>query len=120
PPAVGEAAVRALGEQLRRPGNDGADAALKALQTLAQGRDQRSTFPAAAINALAATRPGTVWLLDAAQADRLAEHNRAEAARLLRNSPFPDLRNKAAIAFPPPGKINPKKLPALAALMTRK
>jgi putative membrane-bound dehydrogenase-like protein len=120
PPAVGEAAVRALGEQLRRPGNDGADAALKALQLLAVVRDHRSSFPAAAINALAATRPGTAWLLDAVQQDRIEERHRPEAVRLLRNSPFPDLRNKAAVAFPPPGKINPKKLPAIASLVTRK
>ena len=43
-----------------------------------------------------------------------------DVARLLRNSPYPDLRNKALIAFPPPGKIDPKKLPSIAVLASGK
>src|SRR6185295_18899562 len=42
------------------------------------------------------------------------------AAIMLRNSPYADLRNKAMIAFPPPGKIDPKKLPNIPVLATRK
>ncbi len=40
-------------------------------------------------------------------------------ARLLRNSPYPDLQNKALVLFPPPPKIDPKKLPAIAVLVRR-
>ena len=40
--------------------------------------------------------------------------------RLLRNSPYPDLQNKALIAFPAAGKLDPKKLPPIAVLASRK
>jgi putative heme-binding domain-containing protein len=39
---------------------------------------------------------------------------------LLRNSPYQDLRNKAMIAYPAPGKLDPKKLPALSVLALKK
>ena len=41
-------------------------------------------------------------------------------ARLLRNSPYPDLRNRALNAFPPPSKLDPKKLPDIALLAKRR
>jgi putative heme-binding domain-containing protein len=44
----------------------------------------------------------------------------ADAGRLVRNTPYQDLRNKALIAFPPPGKLDPAKLPPLSALAARR
>src|SRR5262249_35628685 len=43
----------------------------------------------------------------------------ADAGRLLRNSQYPDLRNRANLAFPAPGKLDPKKLPAIGVLAKR-
>jgi putative heme-binding domain-containing protein len=74
----------------------------------------------AAIESLAGSRPGSVWLFEAHQNPSLPESLRPEVARLLRSSPFPDLRNRALIAFPAPGRLNPKDLPSLALLAQRK
>jgi putative heme-binding domain-containing protein len=74
----------------------------------------------AVLSALVGGRPGTAWLLDVATKGQLPEALKADAARLLRNSAFPDLRNKALVAFPPPGKLDPKKLPAVGVLATLK
>jgi putative membrane-bound dehydrogenase-like protein len=73
----------------------------------------------AAVAALSATREGTTWLLEAHSGKKLDKDLTADVARLLRNSPFPDLRNKALIAFPPPGKLDPKTLPSIPALLAR-
>lgn len=43
----------------------------------------------------------------------------ADAGRLLRNSPFQGLRNRAMIAFPTTTKLDIKKLPALSVLAAR-
>ena len=49
----------------------------------------------------------------------MPEALRNDVARLLRNSPYPDLQNKALVLFPPPPKIDLKKLPAIAVLIKR-
>ena len=69
---------------------------------------------------LAASRPGTTWLLQAHGGKKLAGDLTPDLARLLRNSPYPDLRNKALLAFPAPGKLDPKQLPSIAILATRR
>jgi putative heme-binding domain-containing protein len=43
-----------------------------------------------------------------------------DLARLLRNSPFPDVKKKAEALLPPPPKLDPNKLPSIPALLTRK
>src|SRR5262249_53703891 len=63
---------------------------------------------------------GTIWLLGANASKQLPESLVAETARLLRNSPHQDLRNRAMLAFPTPGKLDLKKLPELAVLAARK
>jgi putative heme-binding domain-containing protein len=74
----------------------------------------------AAAEALAGSRPGTVWLLEQEAKKQLPEALRPQVARLLRNSPHQDLRNRALLAFPAPGKLDPKKLPSLASLAARR
>src|SRR5205823_10626879 len=74
----------------------------------------------AAVSALAGSRGGTQWLLDLHGKKQLPDDLARGAGIVLRNSPYPDLRNKAMIAFPPPGKIDPKKLPSIPVLATRK
>src|SRR5947208_746375 len=65
-------------------------------------------------------RAGTSWLLDLHANGKLPAGLKPETARLLRNSPFVDLRNRALIAFPPPGKLDVKKLPSIAELTKRR
>ena len=67
---------------------------------------------------LAGSRSGTEWLLDLNAKKKLPDDLKKGAAIVLRNSQFPDLRNKAMIAFPPPGKIDPNKLPDIGVLAT--
>jgi putative heme-binding domain-containing protein len=72
-----------------------------------------------AVAALASSRPGTIWLLDAHQKGKLPQELVAQAGRLLRNSPFQGERNRALLLFPAPGKLNPKNLPPIAELAKR-
>lgn len=74
----------------------------------------------AAVAALASSRNGAIWLLDAHTKKQLPAGVTAETGRLLRSSPYQDLRNKAMLAFPAPGKIDVKNLPAIGKLVTRK
>ena len=96
--------------------------AAKALKLLTDAVTDEAGKPAtrhAAIAALSGTRPGTVFLIDLQGKKKLAGDDITEAGRLLRNSPFPDLRNKALLVFPAPGKIDPAKLPSIAELSKR-
>ena len=115
---IGGEAAESLGRlaQLRRDAEI-AEAALKALQeTLAVKGLGRQ----AALSALAGTRSGSQWLLTQHAQKKLPPDLVADAGRLLRNSSYIDLRNKATIAFPAPGKIDPKKLPSIEQLLSRK
>jgi putative membrane-bound dehydrogenase-like protein len=73
----------------------------------------------ACLAALAGNRAGTIWLIDAQAKKTLPQPLVAEAGQLVRNSPYADLRNRALLAFPAPGKLDPKKLPAIAELARR-
>jgi putative membrane-bound dehydrogenase-like protein len=105
--------VNALGRQ------DTPDA-LKALQDLVTRSKGETALKLAAVDSLAASRRGSAWLLDANDKKQLPEDLKADVGRLLRNSPFQGLRNRAMIAFPAPGKIDPKKIPSIARLLARK
>jgi putative membrane-bound dehydrogenase-like protein len=115
---IGNDAVAALGRLAQHRGDKTtAGQALKALQDAVTAKGPVRT---AALSALAGTRPGTQWLLELHARKELSPDLVADAGRLLRLSSYVDLRNKATIAFPPPGRIDPKKLPSLAQLLTRK
>ncbi|MGH7224212.1 MAG: hypothetical protein ACRELF_13355, partial [Gemmataceae bacterium] len=115
---LGNDAVAALGRLAQQRGDKKtAGQSLKVLQDAVTGKGPAR---AAALSALAGTRPGTQWLLNLHARKALPTDLVADTARLLRNSPYVDLRNKAMIAFPPPGRIDPKKLPSIVKLLTRK
>ncbi len=122
-PALRVEAVQSLGKlaqpkgKIETPENK---AAFISLQTFVRTYTPDLAVRNAAVSALAGTRPGTIWLLDIAAKGELPDDLKGETARILRNSPYQDLRNKAMLAFPPPGKINPKKLPAIPTLVARK
>jgi putative heme-binding domain-containing protein len=73
----------------------------------------------AAVEALAGTRPGSQWLLEIHAKNELPEPLVATAGRLLRNSPYQDLANRAKLTFPAPGKLDPKKLPPITDIAKR-
>jgi putative membrane-bound dehydrogenase-like protein len=114
-------AVRALGEQGRRPGQQSvAKKALEALRGVVENDKGGRVLREAAVTALSGSRPGSTWLLERHAKGKLPEDLLTATGRALRNSPYPDLRNKALVAFPPPGKLNPKNLPPIAVLAARK
>src|SRR5262249_27951214 len=72
-----------------------------------------------AVKALAGSRPGTAWLLAANDRKELPAALKEDVGRLLRNTPYKDLKAKAMVAFPAPGAIDPNKLPDIAVLARR-
>src|SRR5262249_18735355 len=102
-------AVQSLGRIAQQKANSpGQEQALKALQDQVTG-DAGPAVQQAALTALAGSHPGTVWLLELYEKKQLPEKLIPETARLLRNTPFQDLKGKALAAFPPPGRLDPKK-----------
>jgi putative membrane-bound dehydrogenase-like protein len=121
--ALGVAVVQALGRQLdaRGKNNTAVKPATEALHALVLGHEKTAiVLREAAVTALAGSRGGTQWLLEMHDKKQLPAELAKGAGIVLRNSQYPDLRNKAMLAFPPPGKINPKKLPSIAVLATRR
>jgi putative membrane-bound dehydrogenase-like protein len=115
------AAIQALGLHARRRlDQPDAKAALEALQGLVQGPKQKDDWRIAALDALAGSRAGSQWLLAANDKKQLPDELKPQVGRLLRNSPYPDLRNRALLTFPLPGKIDPKKLPSIPVLAGRR
>ncbi|MDB5312825.1 MAG: hypothetical protein JWO38_7027 [Gemmataceae bacterium] len=111
-------AAGALGALITGQGSDAVSkVALRDLQdNLMKDDNEPKELLNAILAALAGTRPGTQWLLQQKEAGKLRQELLAETGRLLRNSPYADLRNKALLAFPAPGKIDPKKLPSFVEL----
>ncbi|MBA4063297.1 MAG: hypothetical protein C0501_06215 [Isosphaera sp.] len=116
------ACVMALGELLPKGQKPPAYTA-QALDALVRGvtaGDRGSKdLKSACLSALAGNQAGTRWLLDAHKKGELPSDLVVETGRLLRNSPFQGLRNEALIAFPAPGKLNPKALPPVAEIAKR-
>ncbi len=116
------ACVQALGELLPKGAKpakfttNAIDALTRAVNAGDRGTPE---LKSAALSALAGNRAGSQWLLDTHAKDGLPKEVVAEAGRLLRNSPYADLANRAKLAFPAAGKLNPKNLPALGELAKR-
>ncbi len=114
---VGADAVAALGRLAQHRSNS--TIAGSALQALQDAVTAKGPARQAALSALAGTRRGSQWLLEQHAHKALPADLVADAGRLLRNSPYVDLRNRAMIAFPPPARIDPNKLPSLDHLLAR-
>ncbi len=114
-------AINALGLHLSAdPRTTGASAKL-GMQFL-QSTITQSANPEiqpAALAVLAGSQAGAQWLLRLHEKKELPEKLVADVGRLLRNTPFQGLRNKAMILFPAPGRLDPKKLPPIAELAKR-
>jgi putative membrane-bound dehydrogenase-like protein len=115
--AVGEGAIAALG-RLALYYRD-RSIAVEALHALQEAVAAKGPARHAALAALAGTRQGSQWLLEQHARKTLPADLVVDAGRLLHNSSYVDLRNRAMIAFPPPPRIDPKKLPSLNHLLAR-
>jgi putative membrane-bound dehydrogenase-like protein len=112
-PEIQADAVQALGAQ-------GTAESLGALEEIVSSPSEDLRLKAAAASTLAETRKGSLWLLEMTKNKALNPEVQAGTARLLRNSPFKDIRNRAMATFPPPGRINPDKPPNVAWLLERR
>ena len=120
PIAVIDAAIAALGEQAGQgTGSQAIRTAQYILRVIVTAHGDPIEAKRSAIAALAGSQAGSDWLLALKKDGKLSEALVADAGRLLRNSPFQPVRNKAMLLFPPPGKLDPKKLPTIAILAKR-
>jgi putative membrane-bound dehydrogenase-like protein len=93
-------AVRALGQLSQQ--RTTTTAATKLLQDLVRAADKDLALARTALETLAGIFAGARWLLDLHDRKELPKALEADAARLLRDTPFPSLRDRARRAFPPP------------------
>lgn len=112
-------ALKALGEMARRRGDS--PVARRALQTLQDLVLSDKSLPLRehAVLGLSAGNTGSNWLIDLQTKGKLPADLAETTGRLLRNSPYQAVQNKARSLFPAPGKFNPAKLPPLAVLASR-
>jgi putative membrane-bound dehydrogenase-like protein len=96
-----------------------ASGAMNTLKEIAIGANLGADMKSSALAALASNPDGSAWLIERHNQGRLPNDLVAETGRLLRNSPFQEIRNKAKLAFPPPGKLDPSKLPPISILARR-
>lgn len=120
-PETRVAALAGLGTILQTRDAKQATSALEVLKNALQKADPKKASPAASelVQVLVSTQKGSDWLLSLPKAD-LAPALASEVGRLLRNSPYQIIRNKAMIAYPAPGKLDMAKLPKAADLALRK
>ena len=119
---VGIEAIASLGQHLSanpKRENSTATLALAALQRVIERDGVPADLSQAALAAPVGSFNGTQWLLDAHEKKELPADLVADAAKLLRNSPYQGLRNRALTMFPSPNKLDLKKLPPLAELAKR-
>lgn len=118
---LGPVILEALGLQIdARKNNPGGLPALAILQDSATAAGTTPQMREAALSALVGSRTGTEWLLAQQVKHKLPAEVVSVAGRYARSTPYPDLRNRALIAFPPPAKLDINKLPPLANLATRR
>lgn len=120
-PETRVAALAGLGTILQTRDAKQATSALEVLKNALQKADPKKGSAAASelVQVLVSTQKGSDWLLSLPKAD-LAPALASEVGRLLRNSPYQIIRNKAMIAYPAPGKLNMANLPKAADLALRK
>jgi putative membrane-bound dehydrogenase-like protein len=121
-PALAAEAITAIGLHLSTNARKPTNASFLALGFLQDAILNDKNSPATkqtALSALAGNQTGTQWLIDLHQKKQLPEALVADAGKLLRNSPYQGLRNRALLLFPAPGKLDPKKLPPIASLAKR-
>ena len=85
--------------------------------------DRTNTPPSTrqvAVAALSGTKAGAAWLLEKHASNELPKELLPDVARLLRNSPYADIKKKAQAQLPAPPKLDPKNLPSIPALLARK
>jgi putative heme-binding domain-containing protein len=107
-------------EALKALGRQGMPYTQSLLQSIVVAKDSPLEERQAAAAGVSSTYGGAEWLLQTYQSKGLAEDLSADVARLLRNSPYKEVKKRAEGALPAPPKLDPKKLPSIQALLARK
>jgi putative membrane-bound dehydrogenase-like protein len=107
-------------EALRTLGRQGMPQAEKFLHAIVQAAGSPLEERQAAAAGIASTYGGAEWLLKTYQGKGLAVDLNADVARLLRNSPFKEVKKLAVKELPAPPKLDLTKLPSIQALATRR
>lgn len=114
------AAFRGLGRVIAQPKWPANEKAIQALELFVMNDKQPLPYRKDILGLLAGNKSGSLWILDLKERGVLPEPLVADAARLMRLSPFQELKTRITRAFPPPGRLDPRKLPSLSDLVTHK
>ncbi len=117
-PADRKEILVALGKQAEQPRRNNPNPALASLTKIVLDVDRPAELRSEAVNALSGGRPGCLWLLDNLSNKQIPPGVQKEAVRLLRNSPYQDIRNRAVAMASPGTRIDPKNLPAIKSLLS--
>ena len=115
-------AAQALGQLAQhKPDQPGAAPALAALEAAFTGKDGRPRRCAQAVaSALAGNHSGSAWLLGLEQKKRLPDDVRQRRGPAAAQQPLSaTCKTRRWSLFPPPPKMDPKKLPPIAVLAKR-
>ncbi len=107
-------------EALQTLGKLGTDGSTNILRTIVLNNEPSRLFRQTAVAGLASSKTGSEMLLKDYEAKLIAGDLTADLSRLLRNSQFPATKTKATAVLPAPPKFDPKNLPSIPALLTRK
>ena len=86
--------------------------ALAALTKIVLDADRPAELRSEAASALSGGRPGSLWLLENLSNKQIPASVQSEATRLLKNSPYQDIRGRAVAMASSATHLDPKKLPA--------
>jgi putative membrane-bound dehydrogenase-like protein len=111
------AALGKLAEQQRR---NNPNPALTALTRIVIDDHKPAELRIAAAGALSGGRPGSLWLADNLNNQQVPADVKAEATRLLKNSPYQDIRKRVVAMAAPSNRLDPKNVPEPRSLLNRR
>ena len=117
-PADRKEVLLALGKQAEQPRRNNPNPAFTSLTKIVLDADRPADLRSEAANALSGGRPGSLWLLDNLTNKQIPMSVQSEAARLLRNSPYQDVRSRALAMATPAKRMDPKNLPSVKTLLS--
>ena len=107
-------------EAVKAGGGDPSWLTLHLPRLVQETKDYSLALRQAAVATMAGDKKGSEFLLKSIKDKQVAQDLIPDLTRLLRNSPFPHIKKEAQSVLPAPPKLDPKKLPSIAALATRK
>jgi putative membrane-bound dehydrogenase-like protein len=117
-PADRNEVLLALGKQAEnQPRRNNPNPALTSLNKIVLDAGRPTELRVEAANALSGGRPGSLWLLDNLSNKKLTPEVQKEVVRLLRNSPYQDIRGRVLALASPAPKLDPKNAPSIRSLL---